>query len=161
MEVIEGPCPPAGYRARGPLAPHHIPPEKWKHRGELVIKKRQKVVLKHELQNDPPAEVKSTDHVEFDSKMNEVVDFGPGVEKVISNKSAVTSLSTALPASSKKIQTPKPPTIINREKHQQQQQQQPSSGAADSNKKTQSKKIIGKDEAKSEKTQEFDGNFKF
>ena len=45
LEVIDDPFHIPGYKATGPLAPEHIPAEKWKHRGELVLKKRHKLSM--------------------------------------------------------------------------------------------------------------------
>lgn len=45
VEYIEDPHHIAGLKAKGPLAPDHIPAQKFKHRGHLVLKKRSKVTL--------------------------------------------------------------------------------------------------------------------
>uniref|UniRef100_A0A7E4UWW2 CUB domain-containing protein n=2 Tax=Panagrellus redivivus TaxID=6233 RepID=A0A7E4UWW2_PANRE len=97
VEQVDDPLYIPGFRAKGPLAPDHIDAEKFKHRGQLVLKKRQKVNLHHDLANDSYHQPKSTDHIKFDSQMNEVIDFGPGVEQIISNKSksSTRSCSTA------------------------------------------------------------------
>uniref|UniRef100_A0A7E4VUU3 Transmembrane protein n=1 Tax=Panagrellus redivivus TaxID=6233 RepID=A0A7E4VUU3_PANRE len=68
------------------MAPDWIPPDKFSHKGPLVLKKYNKVDLNHELDAEPERQVLDSDHITWDDR-HQVHEMGSEVEVVISNKS--------------------------------------------------------------------------